>query len=480
MASVVENAIRQVVGAGVEAISAFNRRHRSSDTPNAYLTGVHTPMSTEETLTDLRVVGHIPEGLNGLYVRNGPNPLEAPNPATHHWFLGDGMLHGVRFEAGRALWYRNRWIRSERVSRALGETPAPGVRHGHQDNPNTNVIGHAGRIWAIVEAGGFPAEISETLETLRHNPFDGTLETAYSAHPHLDPETGELHAICYYGRDPSLIWHTVVGVDGHVRRREPIEVRNGPSIHDCMITKRFVIVMDLPVTFSMPTLISGSGFPYRWNPSHPARIGLLPREGAGSEIIWCDIDPCYIFHVANAFERDDGVVVMDACVHASMFSSDFHGPDSPDLKFERLVIDPATRSVVRSVVDPDPQEFPRIDERLTGRPYRFAYAVGSQATSNASLSDGRLLRHDLETGERLVRDFGPERYPGEFVFVPAHAGASETEGWLMGLVIDAARSETDLFILDARNMTGDPLAVVSIPHVVPPGFHGNFIPLPGA
>ncbi len=476
MASVVEGVIRGVVGAGVEAVAAFNRRHRTAKDPNPYLMGVHTPMKTEETLTELKVTGEIPAGLNGLYVRNGPNPLKAPNPATHHWFLGDAMLHGVRLQDGRALWYRNRWVRSERVSRALGETPAPGVRNGHQDNPNTNVIGHAGRIWAIVEAGGYPAEISDTLETLRHNPFDGSLETAYSAHPHLDPETGELHAICYYGRDQSTVWHVVVGTDGRVRRREPVAVRNGPSIHDCMITRRFVAVMDLPVTFSMQALVSGAGFPYRWNPAHQARIGLLPREGAGSDIIWCDLDPCYIFHVANAYEREDGAVVMDACVHETMFSNDPFGPGSPDLRFDRLVIDPVSRSVTRTVLDADPQEFPRIDERLTGQAYRFAYSVGSLARSNASLSDGRLLRHDLQTGERQVREFGPGRYPGEFIFVPSHPGAAEDEGWLIGFVIDETHSTTDLVILEARHIAGEAVATVTIPHVIPPGFHGNFIP----
>ena len=128
--------------------------------------------------------------------------------------------------------------------------------------------------------------------------------------------------------EPNVIWHTVITAEGQVRRHEPVAVQDGPSIHDCMITKNYVIVMDLPVTFSMPALIGGDTFPYRWNPKHAARIGLLPREGKGDEIIWCAVEPCYIFHPANAYETEDGTVVMDAAVHQDMFAAGDRGPNT--------------------------------------------------------------------------------------------------------------------------------------------------------
>jgi len=479
MTSPVETAIRGIVTTGIKGVASLNRSLKRAKEPNPYLTGIHTPLKAEHTDEALKVTGQIPAELNGVYLRNGPNPLKTPHHATHHWFTGDAMLHGVRLQNGKALWYRNRWVRSTEVSRALGEKPVAGPRGPlGNDSPNTNVVGHAGKIYAIVEAGGFPAEITETLETRAHTDFGGTLGKAFSAHPHLDPDTGEQHAICYFAMDQTQVWHVVVGVDGKVRRQEPIPVQDGPMIHDCMITKNYVIVLDLPVTFSMGALVGGESFPYRWNPKHKARIGLLPREGKGTDTIWCDIDPCYIFHPANAFETEDGKVVLDACVHATMFASGGTGPDSPVTPFERLTIDPVARRVTRKVLDQEPQEFPRPDERLIGKPYRYAYCVALPSDARSSFQSAtRIFKHDVVAGTREVRDFGAGRMPGEFVFVPKHAASAEDEGWLVGLVVDTDRKTTDLVILDARNFTGPPQATITIPVQIPPGFHGNFIPL---
>lgn len=476
MTSPVESAIRGLVTTGIMGVANFNRTMRRAKAPNPYLTGVHTPLKEENTITDLKVTGTIPPALNGVYLRNGPNPLKMPNPATHHWFVGDAMLHGLRIQDGKALWYRNRWIRSTPVSEALHEAPVPGPRG--RGSPNTNVVGHAGKILAIVEAGGYPAEVTEELETRKFSDFEGTFGKAFSAHPHLDPETGEMHAICYAGGDPTTVWHTVLDKDGKVRRNEPIEVQDGPSIHDCMITKSYVIVMDLPVTFSMAALVAGESFPYRWNPKHAARIGLLPREGKGSDIIWCDIEPCYIFHPANAYETADGKVIMDAAVHADMFADGAMGPDSQKTPFERLTIDPVAKKVTRKVIDATSQEFPRPDERRMGKPYRYAYTMAlPEDRDPAFLGDSRLFKHDLEAGTRETHDFGEGKMPGEFVFVPASATSAEDEGWLVGFVIDAEKKTTDFVILDARNFTGAPQATITIPLQIPPGFHGNFIAL---
>ncbi|MFN4225657.1 MAG: carotenoid oxygenase family protein [Hyphomonas sp.] len=477
MPSPVESAIRGAVTRGVLAIGAYNKEHKKAKRPNAFLEGIHKPVRQELTLTGLKVSGEIPAGLNGLYVRNGPNPLLKVNPATHHWFVGDAMLHGIRLEGGRALWYRNRWVRSNAVSDALGEPRAPGERNPRTDTANTNIVGHAGKLWAIVEAGGHPVEITADLETREHSTFGGTLGEAFSAHPHLDPTTGEMHAICYNAMVPDTIWHVVLSTDGRVRRKEPIPVENGPMIHDCMITPNYVIVMDLPVTFSMGALIGGASFPYQWNPKHRARIGLLPREGRAERIIWCEVEPCYIFHPSNAYETEDGKVIMDACVYDTMFASGMNGPDTQASRFESLIIDPEAGRVTREVIDEAPQEFPRYDERRTGKGYRYAYVLALPPQHEASfVSDTRLFKHDLALRTRYVHDFGPGRHPGEFVFVPRHEQAGEDEGWLIGYVTHADRDSSEFVILDAQNFTGAPVATVHIPARIPPGFHGNFIP----
>lgn len=478
MPSAIETAIRTVVTKGVMTIADFNRgRLKEPETPHPFLTGLHTPMGEERTITDLSVTGSIPHDLDGRYIRIGPNPASPPIAASYHWFLGDGMVHGVRLKNGKAEWYRNRWIKSTAVSAALGTPPAPGPRGKRGDTVNTNVLGHAGSIWALVEAGAYPARIDENLETVAHDPFGGTLAGSFSAHPHLDPDSGELHAICYDGTEQNVIRHVVVGTDGKVRREEPISVQHGPSIHDCMITASYVIILDLPVTFSMKKLLSGQGFPYAWNPDHRARVGLLPREGSDKDVIWCDVTPCYVFHPSNAYETEDGSVILDVCAHSTMFAESSQGPDSEKCPFERWTIDPRSKTVARRVLDADSQEFPRPNEQFLGKPYRYAYTLALPSDRDpAFVSSSRIFKQDLEDRRREVHDFGQGRVPGEFIFVPRKKAQAEDDGWLMGYVIDSASDTTDLVILDAQNFEGMPVASIHIPHRIPPGFHGNWVP----
>jgi 8'-apo-carotenoid 13,14-cleaving dioxygenase len=477
MTGVVETTIRRVVAKGVTALATFNRgRLRAPEGPHPFLSGLHAPMKEEVTLEDLAVTGVIPAALDGRYLRIGPNPIAA-DPRTYQWFLGDGMVHGIRLDGGRARWYRNRWIRSAAITAALDEPRTASPRHTEFDTVNTNVIGFAGKTWALVEAGSTPVLLDETLGTLAYDDFAGTLRGGFSAHPHLDPLTGEMHAVAYNPRDPTTIHHVVVAADGRIRREEPMAVSHGPMIHDCALTARFVVILDLPVTFSLSALVAGDTFPFRWNPAHPARVGLLPRKEAGSEVIWCDVDPCYVFHVANAYDTDDGGVTLDAVAYDRMFVQGLHGPDAPRGAFERWTIDPAERSVRREVIDRQQQDFPRIDDRRSAQPHRYVYATMLPETPDpAFLSADSLIKHDLQSGVRRIHSFGQQRYPGEFSFVPAHAAAAEDEGWLMGLVVNAIEQSTDLVIIDARDFDGPPRARVHIPHRIPPGFHGNWLP----
>lgn len=475
MASMVETAIRSVVTKGVTTVAGISRSLQDKDREHPFLTGIHAPMPEELTIEGLAVTGTIPAELDGRYVRNGPNPFK-PDPRGHHWFVGDGMVHGVRIKDGKALWYRNRYIRSLDLEQKGGPKAAPGPRRGRRDLVNTNIIQHNGEILAIVEAGSFPARLDGNLETVAYTDFGGTLTVPFSAHPHEDPLTGELHAVVYDGMTQDTVWHVVVSPEGKVTREEPIPVQDGPSIHECSITKNYVLVFDLPVTFSMGALVAGQQFPFAWNPQHKARVGLLPRTGSADQIVWCDVDPCYVFHVSNSYERADGVVVCDMSVHETMFAGGPDGPNGNPLGMERWLIDPKTQKVERTVVDTAPQEFHRPDERFFGQPYRYAWSLGLPEHSNGFLGEASIYRYDMQTGKRQVHDFGPGRVAGEFVFVPRSADAAEGDGWIMGYVIDTGSDTTDLVIMEAGDITKEPLARVHIPHRVPPGFHGNWLP----
>ena len=474
MSPLFRSAVRATLERGVEFVAARNRR-RLPRTADAFLVGVHAPMRAELTLRDLAVSGQIPAGLNGRYLKMGANPA-GPVAAGHHWFLGDGMVHGLAVRDGEALWYRNRWIGSRSAVAALGRAAAPGPRRGRNDTVNTNVVAIGGRAFAVVEAGSFPVELSEDLEGQRYNPFDGTLGGSFSGHPHWDPLTGDHHAIAYDGGVWDAVRHVVVSAQGEVVRDVPIPVEHGPCIHDCALTARFAVVLDLPVTFSMRAVLGGHRFPYRWNPAHRARVGLLPRRGDAADTVWCDVEPCFVFHVVNAFDDEDGRVILDVIAYPTMFASGAGGLDALG-RFERWTVDPSTRRVGRRVIDATPQEFPRIDERRFGRTHRYAYTVCVPPDGDPQLTGAtKLYKHDLETGGRRVHEFGGGRLPGEFVFVPAGTDAGEDEGWLVGFVIDTADDTTEFAVLDARAFEAAPIATVRLPHRIPPGFHGNWFP----
>jgi len=441
---------------------------------NKYLEGMYAPIPGDVTAADLEVVGELPHELEGRYVRNGPNPVTPIDPATHHWFQGDGMVHGVRLRDGRAEWYRARSVRSTRVSEALGEEPAPGERHGGMETANTNVIGIDGRTFAIVEAGARPVELSYELDTLEHCDLGGTLPNGYTAHPKVDPATGDLHAMAYHWALPHL-QYVVIGPDARVRQVEPIEVADGPMVHDCSITERWMVVYDLPVTFDLEVAMSGAGFPYAWNDAHPARVGLLPLGGRGSDVRWFDVAPCYVFHPLNAYDDGD-CVVLDVVRHERLFDRYRLGPDDAAPMLWRWTIDTSMGTVREEQLSDQPFEFPRVDERVVGRSHRFGYGTEVARAGDDNRFAGRLVRIDGKTGDTTLIDLGPGRIGGEWVMVPRHEAATEDDGWLLTFVYDQDAGRSELVVLPAADPAAGPVARVLLPTRIPAGFHGNWVP----
>ncbi|MGY1711881.1 carotenoid oxygenase family protein [Geodermatophilus sp. SYSU D00758] len=448
-----------------------------------FLQGPYAPVTEEVTAFDLPVTGTLPAGLDGRYLRNGPNPLGLDEP-VEHWFLGPGMVHGVRLRDGRAEWYRNRWVRSREVAAALGERWPGGPVHAGMDfAANTHVIGHAGRTLATVEAGALPYELTDELDTVGPCDFDGTLPGGYAAHTKLDRRTGDLHAVAYFwGWDH--VQHVVVGPDGRVRRTTDVPVPDGPMMHDFALTERCVVLLDLPVTFSMDAAAAGSSLPYTWNPAHEARIGLLPRDGDGGDVRWFEVDPCWVFHTVNAYDDGDRVV-LDACRYAGSYDMSGLAGRGP-LTLDRWTLDPRTGTAGRQPLDGRPQEFPRVDERVVSRPHRYAYSAAlGQVDPGTVRPDGgfgddafasALLKHDLRTGTVEAHRFGRDAAVGEAVFVPAAPDADEDDGYVLAFVHDPDRGATDLVVLAAQDLAGAPVARVHLPARVPLGFHGSWVP----
>ncbi len=421
--------------------------------------GNYAPVPDELTDYDLPVEGAIPPELDGWYLRNGPNPRQS----SAHWFTGDGMIHGVRVEDGAAKWYRNRWVRTDSFDEPFPMYNEDGTRNLRAAVANTHVVNHAGKTLALVESS-LPYEVTNDLETVGAYDFGGKLVDSMTAHPKICPTTGELHFFGYGNLfEPHVTYHRA-DASGELTINRPLDVKALTMMHDFAMTAEHVIFMDLPIVFN----IDGGGMPFRWDDDYGARLGVLRRDDPFGEVRWFDIDPCYIFHVANAHDSADGKSIVLQAVRYPELWRDNGGFDTSAVLWS-WTIDLQSGTVSERQLDDRAVEFPRIDDRLAGLPARYSVSVG----------DASLIRYDLQTGDAVEHTFGTNASPGgpgEAVFVPSPSGpADETNGWYLGYVYDPDRNGSDLVILDASDFAADPVARIRLPRRVPYGFHGNWI-----
>jgi carotenoid cleavage dioxygenase-like enzyme len=436
-----------------------------------FRTGNYAPVHDELTAFDLPVEGSIPAELNGWYLRNGPNPRSGAG----HWCVGDGMVHGIRLENGRAAWYRNRWVRTESFEHPIPPYNDDGSRNLHSSIANTHVVRHAGKTLALMEFS-LPYEISNDLKTLGVYDFGGKLTDSMTAHPKICPTTGEMH---FFGSgnifEPHVSYHRA-DADGRLTISRPIDVPALTLMHDFALTADHVVFMDLPLLFDLGVAMTQQfdrDLPYRWDDQHQARLGVLRRDDPYGRLRWFDIDPCFVFHIANAYDvtsASGNSIVLEVLRYPEMWrdSSEF----GDDAALWRWKINLDTGVVEESQLDDRGVEFPRVDDRLAGAAARYSVAVGS----------GALVRYDLQRDTATEHRFGgggshrAPSAPGEAVFAPAVGQSDELAGWYLTYVYDPVTDGSDLVVIDASDFEGDPVARIRLPRRVPHGFHGNWIP----
>jgi carotenoid cleavage dioxygenase len=432
-----------------------------------FRTGNYAPVHDELTAFDLPVEGRIPAELNGWYLRNGPNPRSGAG----HWCVGDGMVHGIRLENGRAAWYRNRWVRTESFENPVPLYGDDGSRNLHSSIANTHVVRHAGKTLALMEFS-LPYEISNDLKTLGAYDFGGKLADSMTAHPKICPTTGELH---FFGSgnifEPHVSYHRA-DADGRLTISRPIDVPALTLMHDFALTAEYVVFLDLPLLFNLGVALTGSferDLPYRWDDQYPARLGVLRRDDPYGQLRWFDIDPCFVFHVANAYDvasPGGNTIVLEVLRYDEMWrdNSEF----GTDATLWRWTINLDTGVVEERQLDDRGVEFPRVDDRLAGTSARYSVAVGS----------GALIQYDLQRDTAIEHRFGAygrPGAPGEAVFAPAAGRPDELAGWYLTYVYDPATDSSDLVVIDAADFAGEPVARIRMPRRVPHGFHGNWI-----
>ncbi|GAA4564347.1 carotenoid oxygenase family protein [Planotetraspora kaengkrachanensis] len=460
--------------------------------PNPYLMGVFAPVKDEITADDLEIVGEIPRDLNGVYLRNGPN-RRFDAPGRYHMFDGDGMIHAVHFEDGRVR-YRNRYVRTQAFHEesAAGRALWTGVMENPGDNPfgnghglglkdsaNTDVIFHRGRVLATWYLCGSPYAVDPlSLETIGAEDFLGTLNGDMMAHPKVDEATGELFWFDY-GPQPPYMRYGVVGSRGTVDHVTDIELPGPRLPHDMAITANHSILMDLPLIQDQAARAAGK---YRicFERSLPSRFGVIPRHGDGTTIRWFEAKPCYIYHVVNAWEEGDEIV-LDVCrVKNPQHKATFRSPLAQMLAYLRLDahiyryrFDLVTGRTTEGRLDDDNIEFPSVDTRVTSRPHRYSYVM-HLATEETLLFDG-LVRFDSVTGAKHEHFFGPGRWGAEAPFAPRDGSTGETDGYVVSFINDEREGRAEVAVFDAEDIAAGPVGRVLLPQRVPSGFHATWV-----
>ncbi|MEZ4309711.1 MAG: carotenoid oxygenase family protein [Polyangiaceae bacterium] len=453
----------------------------------SYGAGLFAPVDDE---LDARPAcgGELPRELFGLFARNSPNPRFTPK-GRYHWFDGDGMVHAVYFEDGRAR-YSNRYVRTrglaleEEAQKALwtGILEPIDLKNPHgpvKNTANTDLVFHGGKLLALWWLGGEPHAMSaRDLSTDGPWDFHGTARSGCASHAKLDPRTGELMFFDYSAIRPPYMTYGVANAEGRVVHTTQIDLPGPRLLHDLAITPQYTIFLDLPLLWRNDKLSTGKRY-VAFDKALPARFGLLPRHAPGSEIRWFEDDACYIFHTVNAYE-EGGSVVLEACRIQDPMAKLREPPgDSPRLDFMDLTpfltrwrFDLATGAVKREQLDDAPTEFPVIDARRLGERARYSYAPRLARTPTL-LFEG-FMKYDLAAGTSIYRGLGDGEFASEGAFVPRAGATDEDDGWFVTFTYDGVSETSSVLVLSAKDMST--VARVKLPRRVPIGFHATWVP----
>ena len=448
-----------------------------------FLEGNFAPLRKEFTEEKLPVTGTLPKGLNGLFVRNGPNPQFDPL-GNYHWFDGDGMLHGVRLRDGVAS-YRNRsiettgFLEEKKAGKALykGMQDIPDLKKvAEGKNPfknpaNTALVYHSDKLLALWE-GGEPYEIEVPgLGTVGPQPFGGKLKHPFTAHPKVDPATGEMLAFGYIPTKPLALFSTF-DKTGKLLRTAPITLPHASMIHDFAITENFALFPACPQTFEMKRMFTGQS-PWYFDKDKPTTWVLVPRDGKAKPQNF-EAKTCFAFHLLNAWEDGDDVIVV-GCRYSrfpgalAIGEADDKNESNASVPY-KWTLNRKTGKVAEEAIDKLAAEFPRHHDGFVGRKLQYGYfGIGDGEFF------GGLRKWDLTTGKGIDHTYGDGMFGGEGVFVPKPGGKKEDEGWLMTFVYDKANDKSHLTIIDAGDVSAKPVATIQLPTRVPYGFHGTWV-----
>lgn len=455
---------------------------------DSYDAGIYAPVPDERTDRGLPVIGRLPAALHGVFAQNAPN-ARFPLPGFGHWFDGDGMVHAVHLENGRAT-YRNRYVKTAGLAADLqaGHATKAGILmpfdpadpEPEKDTANTDLVWHAGRLWALWYLGGQPHGLDPiTLETTTLPDWGGPA----AAHPKVCPQTGELMFIDFSLHKQPWLSYAVLGRDGKLVHRQSVDIPQPTFMHDIAITQNHTIFLDLPMTWDQEKLRAGRRR-IQFQRDTPSRFGVIPRHGG--EVRWFETEACYAYHTINAWETQDRagntVVHVTGCRIQDPIPTTPHEaePQIPRLTFLRLqpclwewTFNLGTGAVGSTQLDDVATEFPRMNDDWLGGRSRYSY--NPRISPLPTLSFDALIKYDLDRGTSALHELdGP--VCGEAVYVPRPGAVAEDDGWLVAFTHDRQQDRSELRVVDAATMDPEPVARIPLPRRVPFGFHAAWVP----
>ena len=500
------------------------------------------------------VSGEVPPDLEGTYFRNGPGKFDfsGSGERAKHPFDGDGFLVSIALKGSRAFFrsrfvetqglqeeeaageilFRNTFGTQRKWARPALERALANFGDSSQKNvANTSVIWWAGKLLCLWEASQPHRVDPHDLRTLGLETLDGLLKEGLpfatgvepldkllegcpdfngdplSAHPHVDAATGRLCTFGYTvqpGARPGsfrTVFKFYEFPEGSFRpvggAPREFAVDGFAFVHDFAFTERYYLLFQCPVDIDMVPFVAGTKCPgecLRFDGDKPVKVHLIPRPGpaaAGLQPRTVDMESCFVFHHANAYDDGEDIVADSIQLPYLPEFSTQSGPDGDFLSvdFAAQPYNTLWRARIRTegvgevesaqVVEKI-SEFPAVNPSVFGRRHRYVFqAIVPQYERNAPLQG--LQKVDTEDPARCEEWFpGPRCFCGEPEVAPKRGGEAEDDVWVLCLFFDGASRSTQLAILDGACFAQGPVAVLRCPaefdQHAPYGLHGNFYP----
>ena len=440
--------------------------------------------------------GRLPPGLNGVLYRNGPNPQYEPLDNLHHWFLGEGMVHAIHFSSGKVS-YVNKWVRTpqfleqEKLGGRIVPTSFEEIFSGVSDmSPTlsgTNAVWHGDKLYAMDESILPMVLNSETLESEGYTDFDGKYSGPVTAHPKIDPDSGDMIVFGYQvdGPGSNALALAYIGCDGKLKSYEKFNAPVCAMMHDFLTTEEYIVFPLCAATMNVERL--GANKPFiAWEPSVGNHIGIMERERGAASMRWFKGPASFVYHPMNGYAYEsDGKKIVVADVMQFNSAPLFPGEDG---RYDLPWIEKGMAKLVRWTFDLSSScesyneevlcyiegEFPRIDERFTGKKYTYGFYVARVGRYYKGCSFDTLVKVNVDTGKVQTWASAEDIGLMEPIFVPRAEDSDEADGWIIILGYNRARGASDILVFDANEIEVGPIASVELPVRIPYGFHGSW------